>query len=336
MTATTPVPLPAWPSETHAIFERAITVEYASLTRAGEPITVPLTPYLGDDGATLDVSTGLTYPTKAERARRNPRVALLYADRVGSGLPDPPVVAVQGIARLSDDLQAATDRYVRLASAKNPNAFRGMPAFLVRRLDWYFARIWMHVTPTRMLWWPHGDLDAAPEEWVNSAVDAPATRAVAGPGDPRSGADPAGWRAVAERALDRLRHRDLTTVDATGHPLTVPVAGATLTPDGVRLALPAGVAPLVSAGPASLTLHDHDDAFTWQHNASLVGTLRLEPEPLLVVHRALDTIELPRGRLRQTLAMATLRRRYASRLAAAAQRHGQPVPVVRPELLTRP
>jgi hypothetical protein len=78
-----------WPQETRSIFERAITVEYASMTRSGAPITVPVTPFMGENGATLDVSTGLTYPTKAERARRNPRVALLYADHIGSGLADP-------------------------------------------------------------------------------------------------------------------------------------------------------------------------------------------------------------------------------------------------------
>jgi hypothetical protein len=335
MTSPTNTSIPTWPQETRAIFERAATVEYASLTRAGEPITVPLTPYLGDDGTTLDVSTGLTYPTKADRARRNPRVALLYADSVGSGLTDPPVVAVQGIATLSDDLQAATDRYVRLSSAKNPKAFQGMPDFLLRRLDWYFARIWMHVTPTRMLWWPHGDLDAAPEEWVNSAADVlpPAPGPVPAPAAPPAASGD--WRPVAAKTLERLRHRDLTTVDAGGHPLTVPVAGAALTADGVRLELPAGVAPLVSAGPASLALHDHDDAFTWQHNASLVGTLQLGPEPRLVVHRALETLELPRGRVRQMLAMTTWRRRYAPRLSTAARRLGQPVPVVHPELVAR-
>src|ERR671932_2116676 len=79
-----------WPEELLPLFERAITVEYASLTRANTPVTYPVTPYVGEDGRTLDVSTGLTYPAKAERARRNPKVALLFADPVGAGLADPP------------------------------------------------------------------------------------------------------------------------------------------------------------------------------------------------------------------------------------------------------
>ena len=72
-----------WPEEVLPLFERAITAEYASLTRANTLVTYPVTPYVGEDGLTLDVSTGLTYPAKAERARRDPKVALLYPDPLG-------------------------------------------------------------------------------------------------------------------------------------------------------------------------------------------------------------------------------------------------------------
>ena len=116
-----------WPRELLDVFERAITCEYASLTRAGAPVTVPTTPYLGAAG-TIDVSTGLTYPAKAERARRNPRVALLFADSLGAGRSDAPVVLVQGHAAVRDaDLQANTDRYVRASMKKLPAAAAGQP-----------------------------------------------------------------------------------------------------------------------------------------------------------------------------------------------------------------
>src|SRR3712207_6603042 len=87
-----------WPEPLLPVFDRAVTVEYTSLTRAGAPVTTPLTPFLGQDGRTLDVSTGVAYPTKAERARRNAKVCLLFSDAVGSGLDAPPVVLVQGLA----------------------------------------------------------------------------------------------------------------------------------------------------------------------------------------------------------------------------------------------
>src|SRR6476620_8237385 len=105
-----------WPEELLPVFQRSITCEYASLTRKGEPVTWPLNPYMGEDGRTLDISTGLTYPAKAERARRDPRVSLLFSDPLGSGLSDYPTVLVQGLATVKDaDLQAGADRYARLA-----------------------------------------------------------------------------------------------------------------------------------------------------------------------------------------------------------------------------
>ena len=123
-----------WPEELPPLFERAITVEYASLTRAGTPVTYPVTPYVGEDRRTLDVSTGLTYPAKAERARLNPKVALLYSDPLGSGLDMAPAALVQGTASVRDsDLQANTDRYVRLGMAKLPDVYE-VPRFLLRTL----------------------------------------------------------------------------------------------------------------------------------------------------------------------------------------------------------
>jgi len=62
---------------------RALTCHYASLTRDERPITWPVTPYVNDDRRSVDVSTGLAYPAKAERARRNPNVGLLFQDAVG-------------------------------------------------------------------------------------------------------------------------------------------------------------------------------------------------------------------------------------------------------------
>src|ERR687886_732155 len=122
-----------WPEALVPLFERAITVEYTSLTAAGRPITVPITPYLEADGTTLDVSTGLTYPAKAERARRNPKVSLLFADPVGSRLVDPPVVLVQGLATVRDaDLDVVVAVSGARPAASGVGRARGYPGAAVR------------------------------------------------------------------------------------------------------------------------------------------------------------------------------------------------------------
>lgn len=177
------------PSEVWQVLDRSVTVEYTSLTRAGAPVMVPVTPYVSDDRTTLDVATGLTYPTKAERARRNPKVSLLYSDPLGSGLVQPPVVLVQGLATVRDtDLQANTDRYARLVMAKTPATFKGQPKFLLRTLDWYFARIWVHVTPLRVWWWDSETMTSEPGQWM-----AP-PETVAPPSDPAPpGKQPGAW-----------------------------------------------------------------------------------------------------------------------------------------------
>jgi hypothetical protein len=325
---------PGWPKAAVPIFQRAVTVEYASLTRAGTPIMVPVTPYVEAGGPTLEVSTGLAYPAKAERARRNPKVCLLFADQVGSGLTDAPVVLVQGLASVRDaDLQANTDRYVRLALAKAPEMFRGQPRFLLRRLDFYFARIWIQVTPTRICWWPSKALDQAPGQWIA----APGTTAP--PSDPAPAGRPptawlpapADWRATARSALARLDQRDLGWVGADGFPLAVPVAGVQQVEQGFRLRLGRHL-PAVPRGPACLTFHAHPAAFTRQENHTFVGEASdAGPDAYLFrVQRLLADVSLAGNKLANTLGFLAKGRRLAPRLGPEAARRGQPVPRVRP------
>jgi hypothetical protein len=230
-----------WPQELTDVFATAITAEFAGLTRTGTPITVPTTPYVGD--RTLDLSTGLTYPTKAERARRNPKVALLFADPVGSSIHRPPVVAVQGLAAVRDaDLQANADRYVRDSLAKLPAATKGQPRFVLRKMAWYYARIWVAITPVRILWWPDRQLTSPPQVWTKpGAIVAPASDASpAGSPPPAWTEPPPSWPPVATFALGSLPWRDLTVVDGDGYPLCLPVTGAEPDPAGFVLQLGGG------------------------------------------------------------------------------------------------
>ena len=322
-----------WPEVAVPILQRAITVEYTSLTRAGMPIMVPTTPYVEQGSRTLDVSTGLTYPAKAERARRNPKVGLLFADQVGSGLTDPPVVLVQGLATVRDaDLQANTDRYVRLALAKAPEMFRGQPRFLLRRFDFYFARIWIQVTPTRIWWWPSTALDREPGQWVAAPGTMAAPSDPAPPGRPPAAwlEAPADWRATARSAVARLDQRDLSWVGPDGFPLAVPVAGVEQLEQGFRLRLGPHL-PGAPQGPACLTFHSHPVRFTRQENHTFVGEISGTGPRACVfrVQRLLADVSLAGNRLANTFSFLGKGRTLASRLEPEAARRGQPVPKVR-------
>jgi len=324
----------AWPGELVEVFERSITVEYATLTRDGRPVAVPTTPYMGDDRLTLDVSTGLTYPAKAERARRDPRVCLLFADPVGSGLTNPPVVLVQGLATVRDgDLQANTDRYVRRSMDKLPAATKGQPAFVLRRLAWYYARIWIEVTPLHMQWWERRSLDAPPRTW-NAPEGTAAPLSDPAPSGLQPGAwiaPPASWH-VAAREAGRLATHDLTVVGGNGFPLCLPVHRTELVDDGFRLTLGAG-APEVPVGPACLTVHSHPETFTGQENRTIIGTVEPPGDAGGAIRfraeRALADWSLPGGRVRIALGFLARGRRLGPRLAKEAQRRFQPVPTVR-------
>jgi hypothetical protein len=332
----TPTMAPAWPDALTGI-TTSLACEYATLTRDGRPVTWVVTPYLGE--RTLDVSTGLTYPLKAERARRNPHVALSYSDPTGydssSGTTGrPPIVLVEGLATVRDaDLQANTDRYVRESISKVGTS--GTPWFLARTWAWYYSRIWVAVTPLRVTWWPGGDLDAAPETWA-----APAGT-TAPPSDPapartaRGGAAPTAstpvapldWRPFADRA-ERLG-APVVTLTRDGFPLPVRARSVRRTADGFHVVLPAGIEP--AAGPVCLTFHrvTKNPRFA-QENVVLLGAGRPDGSGLTVaVDRAVNDWSVAGSRAHQARDWFRQGARRKTHLAEEAARRGQQVPIVR-------
>src|SRR5215468_2126648 len=113
------------PDEVQAVFDRFITTELTTVNRAGQPITWPVTPYYQPGEPCIDVTTGLGYPKKANDARANPLVALLFSDPTGCGLARPQPVR--------------------------------------RFFSWYFTRIYIHIRPERVYVWPEGDPGTEPE-----------------------------------------------------------------------------------------------------------------------------------------------------------------------------
>jgi hypothetical protein len=306
-----------------------VATEYASLDRSGAPITWPVTPYLGPGGRSIDVSTGLTYPLKAERARRNPKVSLSFSEPRGCGLAEPATFVIHGFATVRDaDLRANSARYLVESHARFPQLFASMPTPVMRRMTFYWARIWIEVIPMRVLWWAEGDLDQPPQVWQ------PQTPPTAQPSDPApvgrgagswNARTPVDWRVRVRGAIDRFGMPVLTSVTPDGWPLPLRTRDAEQTPTGFRVRPPAGVG--VADGPACLTFHTHGEVFDRQENISMLGRCRNAGECIeFDAERTLNEIILPANPLRRTIYLMSARRRLRRRLGSEARRRGQRVP----------
>jgi len=185
--------------------------EWATVSKAGVPINSPLVPFTSDDCETIDCATGLAYPAKAERARRNPRVGMLF-----EGGASDPVVSVGGMSAVRDsDLQANLERYLSeeiLTTMLDPanTDYAGV----TRHALWYFTRIVVCVKPAVVRWWANpAAMDEAPEEW---RADAATTFPASDPAPPGSMARPPWaeappWREVAQGAVARKAPAHLTS-----------------------------------------------------------------------------------------------------------------------------
>ncbi len=316
-----------WPIVLEHI-ERFVTTEYASVTRAGAPVTWPVTPYAGEDRSTIDVATGLTYPLKAERARRNPKVSLSFSFPTGSGIEGAPTVLVQGLATVRDaDLRATSSRYLQASADRFPEQFSSIPTWQLRRMGWYWTRMWIQVTPVRVLWWERGDLAAPPLEWRA----APGTAAP--PSDPEPGGRSSGtWSTGAvdpwsrrAGAIERLGHPVVTTMTSDGWPQPWRAVEVTETPDGYELTPPAGID--VTDGPAFLSFHTHAEVFDGQENIGLAGRVAAgERGTRFVVERALADFGVPRRKLAAAVSFWRAGRALRPRLELEAARRGTALP----------
>ena len=133
------------PPEVRSAFERFITCEFTTVDARRQPITWPVTPYYEQGGPTIDVTTGLGYPKKADDARAHPSVSLLFSDSTGSGVEGDARVLVQGTATIDDeDLRANAERYMGESGEKLPATKKMHPPKLIRpAFNWYYARIYI-------------------------------------------------------------------------------------------------------------------------------------------------------------------------------------------------
>jgi hypothetical protein len=288
------------PEDVRRCFERFVTTEYTTIDSRQQPITWPVTPYYVDMGPTIDVTTGLGYPKKADDARQNPRVSLLFSDPTGSGLTAKTRVLVQGTAIVDEeDLDANRERYLTESVAKLP-ATKKMhpPKFLRGPLNWYYARIYIKVRPERVFVWPGGDPEVEPEIFDSHVEEVRSGHAEEPPEAhaPATGGDVA-WDSRITELGSRYESGVVSWVGPDGFPISVRLP-IRLDPNAHRIRLgaaPAGL-PLIE-GRACLTAHAHDDEFNWQENFQVRGDLvqLTGGDWALVPRKLVGGFELPKG-----------------------------------------
>lgn len=285
------------PEDVQRTMSRFITTEYTTVDRRGQPITWPVTPYYEPGAPCIDVTTGLGYPKKANDARANPKVSLLFSDPTGSGMETAPQVLVQGIADVDDrDLEANRARYERESLAKLPSVKETLPPPFIRGLfDWYFTRIYVHVRPERVYVWPDGDATREPEllgSHLEEVHSGHSTEPEGGPA-PAVGGAPA-WDERIDQLGELYSTAVLSLVAPDGFPfsLRLPVS---VDREARRIRIAEGALGVpVRAGLACLTAHDHDPEFRWQRNFQVRGDLVRENGGWsLVPHRVVGGFELP-------------------------------------------
>jgi hypothetical protein len=321
MNATPPCFTEFLPPDAAELIASGISAEFATVSAAGVPIDTP-TFFFPDAGlTTLDIGTGVAYPAKAERARRNPKVGMLVEGRA-----DQPVISIAGIAAVHDaDIQANLERYLAetiFAPNVDPTV---VPWERTRERLYYLSRIIVAVAPAHVRWWSNrAAMDDPPHEW----------RAPVGAVFPQS--DPAPlrrpsispawavrpWQELADQAAASGMPAHLTLLDPDGFPIPIRVHDYARTGEVFRLTVPRG-APWAE-GKATLSFVGKE---------IFVGdACRDGEETIMRIERVLPVLPMMDNRNGLTPENLAL---LNARLAEEMRRRGQRLPTV-PEVPPAP
>lgn len=314
-------PYGSLPQPVLELMRSAGLAEFATVSGAGVPIDTPVGSFHEPDG-TIGIATGVAYPAKAERARRDPRVGLLM-----EGFPGEPVVLVAGLATVRDaDIQANVDRYLPEVAAYLDNFAAGYSWEQTRDAVHYWAKIFIDVTPKTIWWWDEwGRVDGPPHRWdAPAGMPVPASDPVpAAPASAPIDWSPPPWRDQAAEVAAEGLPAHLTLLDGDGFPLPFRARSVARTDDGFALELPAGV-PWQVGGKATLC---------FIARSTFVGTVTpAEGGAHFRVERALPVMPIVKDLSAIWSPTSEARTRLTGRLNAELARRGQPVPTTPAQL----
>ncbi len=288
--------------------------EYVSRSSDGAPLCWPLFPELVEGRVAF--STPYVMPTKANNARREPRVAVLFSDPTASGGSDAdPLVLLQGRAEVLDsDWQHNADRYVDqiLRLGFGPGSGRillrtpGLRQFAVG----YLTRTWIEIRPEHIV------------SWARNGPVPPELQAVK-PAGHQTGPSIDIPAPVGEWARRYPRPPVLAFIAANGYPAAIRAA-AQLGKDRIEFST---AVPATPGAPACLTFHkvrgNHRSSSSFMIRGHFDEAGRLVPE------RIVGNTGTGRDRLTGTPELYRQVFFMGQKLRAQARRQGRPVPRVR-------
>ena len=287
----------SWPDEVDEIMAGDLAAALVYATPAKGAVVTPMAPLgLRDrERGTITLTSSLGLPKKLQRMRANPNVAVAYHAREHADTDRPEVVLAQGTASFS----TTPDRQWLDSIRPQWDHFLGAPrgGLAGRWLDvYYYQRIAIEIELRRIMVWPDATCSGEPTVHGEPLPEDPPPQK-----PPKNGAGP---RVDSERLAKqarRLPHTLLGWVGADGLPIAVPVRPGAVEDAGVRLDLPAGLAP-PGGRRAGLTAHEFQPRMVGQEQRIHTGWLDVEDDRAVYAAHTAAGYRLPASDLLFTVA----------------------------------
>jgi Pyridoxamine 5'-phosphate oxidase len=248
------------PSDVEAVLERFFTCEFATLNKAGEPVTWPTLPYYNQADGTIIIAASIAFPVKTYNARRHPKVSLLFSDPTGSKLADPPAVLVQGDAVVQEVLDYAPWQIEMFKTSirRQPDSRKYVSNPIAQRLfEFYYQRIAVMIHPRRIRAWAGMDFGREPTEWTAGDAPPAVESKPITPSSPSSAAPV--WNQALAACARNQSSATLTVMEPSGYPVIV---RCKVTLDDAKQVISFSELPSLASGwrgKACLLFHSHND-----------------------------------------------------------------------------
>ena len=294
----------SWSDAVDEILTGDLAAGFAYMTPAKGVVIVPMAPLgLRDrEAGTVTLTTSLGLWKKLDRVRRNPGVAVAYHAREHGFSDRPGFVLVQGRASFSPApdrawLESITPNWDRFLVPKSGGAWG-------RALNvYYWQRVAIDIQVVRVVAYPDDAAREDPEVFGAERPSQPTPQQ-----EPSGGTEPrVSVESVAAHA-QRLPHTLLGWCGSDDLPDVVPVSGAQVDADGLRLDVPSGSIPL-GGRRAGLTSHEFSPQMLGQEQRIYTGWLSADEQGAVRYSpHTKSGYRLPRSKLVYNLGCASIAR----------------------------